>query len=232
VSTNDAWKALHLLYVGKTGPVGLTWDNLSEAGVRCHEDTMDELTERGVINKVNDTYVVSPATRFILNSFLVSRRQFSGDLWVDYPAVFAVMPFREDWSQRVYDDLIRPAAFAAGYTCGRADEHPAIGDIREGLWRSLLQAGVIIADISVPNPNVFFEIGLASGLGKDPLLLKRKDTPLPADFGGARYLEYDIDDLAKGRDLLKRQLIEWANIRGMGGVKEVVDANHRGRPNR
>jgi predicted nucleotide-binding protein len=95
-----------------------------------------------------------------------------------------------------------------------------------------LQAGVIIADISVPNPNVFFEIGLASGLGKDPLLLKRKDTPLPADFGGARYLEYDIDDLAKGRDLLKRQLIEWANIRGMGGVKEVVDANHRGRPNR
>jgi hypothetical protein len=45
-------------------------------------------------------------------------------------------------------------------------------------------------------------------------------------------LEYDIDDLAKGRDLLKRQLIEWANIRGMGGVKEVVDANHRGRPNR
>jgi predicted nucleotide-binding protein len=40
-----------------------------------------------------------------------------------------------------------------------------------------------VVDISENNPNVFFELGLLYGLGRNVLLIRRTGTRIPADLG-------------------------------------------------
>jgi hypothetical protein len=85
-----------------------------------------------------------------------------------------------------------------------------VGALAANVWDQIVQAGLVIADVSAANVNVFYELGLAHALGKDTLLLKQKDAPMPADFGGAHYYEYDLDHLDVGRDWLRSELAKWA----------------------
>jgi len=105
---------------------------------------------------------------------------------VDYPEAFVIMPFSEPWSDRLYSDMIEPAVKAAGLDCVRGDTAVRVGDLARNIWDAIMRAGVVIAEVSVPNPNVFYELGLAHALGKDRFILKHGTAKLPADFGGAR----------------------------------------------
>lgn len=131
------------------------------------------------------------------------------------------MPFSEQWSEAVYQQLIVPAADDAGFRCHRADAK--VGDIRKSIWRSLLDAGVVIADISDANVNVFYELGLTHGLGKDTVLLKRRDTRLPADCEGFLYLDYDPENLESAREHLKTELADWARRQRADGARQALD---------
>jgi predicted nucleotide-binding protein len=79
----------------------------------------------------------------------------------------------------------------------------------------------VVADISVLNANVFYELGLTHALGKDTILLKRRDTPLPADFGGAHYYEYDLNDFADGKNQLQQAVKNWVQNNKAYGVREL-----------
>jgi len=85
-----------------------------------------------------------------------------------------------------------------------------VGDLTTNIWAEILRAGVVLADVSVPNVNVFYEIGLTHALGKDVLLFKQRGKPVPADFGGAHHYEYELTDLEAGRGLVQSQLEQWA----------------------
>ena len=70
---------------------------------------------------------------------------------------------------------------------------------------------MIVADISVPNANVYYEIGLtAASSARDAYYLKQKGKPLPADSGNAHYYEYDLRSLDAARRQLADALREWA----------------------
>jgi hypothetical protein len=96
-----------------------------------------------------------------------------------------------------------------------------VGDLTQAIWGSILHAGIVVADISVLNANVFYELGLTHALGKDTILLKRCDTPLPADFGGAHYYEYDLNDFADGKNQLQQAIKDWVQNNKAEGVREV-----------
>ena len=93
------------------------------------------------------------------------------------------------------------------------------------MWRSITQAGLIVADVSVPNPNVYYEIGLADALGKPVFLFKQTSVTLPADFGGVHYYEYDLNDIAAARETLAAELKKCADEEDNQafGVKALVD---------
>jgi hypothetical protein len=94
------------------------------------------------------------------------------------PHVFVVMPFdikevqsatsaAESAPQKpainvnfneVYDLLISPALTKAGCVSFRADKEPGAGDIMTDMYFELVTADVIVADISILNPNVFYEL--------------------------------------------------------------------------
>lgn len=116
--------------------------------------------------------------------------------------VFVIMSF----SQR--DDLEDAyASFQAvcseyGYQCRRIDQTNAVERIIPEMFSRIEKAAFIIADLSEPKPNVYFELGFAQGIKKPVVITAYKDTPLP----------FDVKDIPvifwSGQEKLKQQLRE------------------------
>jgi hypothetical protein len=64
----------------------------------------------------------------------------------------------------VYRRLIEPALRKAGCIPFRADQEPGAGDIRTDMFFELVTADAVVADISVLNANVFYELGVRHGV--------------------------------------------------------------------
>lgn len=65
---------------------------------------------------------------------------------------------------RVLQDLLRPALEQAGFEVFRADEETRAGDIRADMFQELLVADLVLAELSVANPNVWYELGVRHAL--------------------------------------------------------------------
>jgi tetratricopeptide (TPR) repeat protein len=108
------------------------------------------------------------------------------------PHVFVAMPFsvkevqagvRVDFDE-VYALLYEPALRRAGCVPFRADKEQAAGDIRTDMYFELVTADVIIADISMLNANVFYELGIRHGVAPRGVFM--------VDGGWARLRIFDI----------------------------------------
>jgi hypothetical protein len=231
MSKHQEWKMIHLLYgYARRTSNGdhrvLTEQELIRAGVHCEVDTFLRLEDMGVVTRIGSEYELSEPARNILNTFIVANGpQARVDIRVDYPEVFTVMAFGQPWSDDVYTKLFKPGITDAGVIDSRGDSIVRVGDLSTNVWTAITQAGVIVAEVSVPNPNVYYEIGLADALGKPVFLFKQRNVTLPADFSGVHYYEYDLGDLAAGRRMLADQLTEWATDPDHQpfGVKDIVD---------
>lgn len=128
---------------------------------------------------------------------------------------FIVRPFgikNEIDFDGVHEKLIVPALEKAGikgYTTGII---VAAGNIRQDMFQLLLTSDLVIADISVHNANVFYELGIRHALraGKTVLIRCRKDD-VPFDLKTDRYLSYDQDDPASDIDVLCESLKKTIN---------------------
>lgn len=212
MSDRSMWKMLHLLYTLTPGRPGLSDQELRAAGIDCGSDTIYPLVHNGAVSREAGQYALTPPARQILGSCVVANRRWSSDdLWVDYPSVFVIMPFSESWSTTVYQKMIEPAVVGASLKCVRGDTVVRVGDLTQNIWGALLQAGIIVADVTALNANVFYELGLTHALGKDSMLLRQSGSKIPADFGGAHYHEYDLADLDEGKAWLSAGLRQWAD---------------------
>lgn len=63
-----------------------------------------------------------------------------------------------------YHSMIKPAVEESGLKCIRADEIVHSGVIDTPMYRQLLTADVVIADLSTYNPNAFYELGVRHAL--------------------------------------------------------------------
>ena len=97
------------------------------------------------------------------------------------------------------DKLILPALRKAGLDGGTTGTIFEAGDIREDMFSLLLLADVVIADITISNANVFYELGIRHALrDKKTILIKCPGfDETPFDILGYRYVTYDKDDPAK-----------------------------------
>lgn len=104
---------------------------------------------------------------------------------------FVVMQFTDEYNS-LYQDVIRPTCEEFGYAVVRADDFYTSGLIIDDITRSIQEATIVIADITPNNPNVFYEVGYAHGIGKPTILLSdRKRDKMPFDMSGFRTLFYD-----------------------------------------
>jgi len=117
--------------------------------------------------------------------------------------VFVAMPFgRKPDSQgqpidfdRIYGELIRPALESIGLEVLRADEEQDAGDIRADLFQELLMADLVVADLSLDNPNVWYELGVRHALRARGVILIHAPRPnQPFDIYTDRKLCYHLQD--------------------------------------
>lgn len=96
---------------------------------------------------------------------------------------------------RVYAELIRPALEDAGCEVFRADEEPRAGDIRADMFQELLVADLVVADLTLDNPNVWYELGVRHALRARGVVLIQGPRPYqPFDIYTDRKLRYAIKD--------------------------------------
>ncbi len=104
---------------------------------------------------------------------------------------FIVMQFTEEYNA-LYTDVIKPTCEEFGYKVVRGDDFYHSGLIIEDITKSIRECSLVIADVTPNNPNVFYEVGFAHGIGKTTILLSdRKRDKLPFDISGFRTLFYD-----------------------------------------
>lgn len=236
MSKHQEWKMIHLLYRKSRRTADgkhsvLTGDELKRAGVHCEADSWDDLSLSGIVKRIvkrtGHVFELSDPARNMIGRFLIAKGpETDFDLRVDYPEVFVIMPFSEIWSDDVFKKMFKPGIKDAKFKVSRGDLIVRIGELSKNVWQSITQAGVIVAEVSVPNPNVYYEIGLAAALGKPIFVFKQQSVNLPADFGGEHYYAYDLNDLGAGRKMLADGLKKWAAHRDYQpfGVKELEDS--------
>ncbi|HVF13495.1 MAG TPA: hypothetical protein VM942_02790, partial [Acidimicrobiales bacterium] len=83
---------------------------------------------------------------------------------------------------KTYRILIKPAVQRAGLRCVRADEIVHAGSIDLSMYRQLLDADVVVADISTCNPNALYELGVRHALRPFTTIIIAEDKmPYPFD---------------------------------------------------
>jgi tetratricopeptide repeat protein len=95
---------------------------------------------------------------------------------------------------RVDTELIQPALRKLAIDGGTTGLVIEAGNIREDMFRLLLVSDLVIADISIDNANVYYELGIRQALReKRTFLLRAKGmtNDVPFDLKTDRYLRYD-----------------------------------------
>lgn len=129
-----------------------------------------------------------------------SRKADAPDV-ISYPAennpqglsCFVIMPFSERLSDRpngffdeVFESLIKPAAEACGFDVYTANKNGS-DVIQSTIINELMDADIVVADLTDHNPNVLFELGLRMAEEKPVAIIKTDDT------GGI----FDVDNMLR-----------------------------------
>jgi hypothetical protein len=225
MSDQSTWKMLHLLRLyahdDGTGDWTLSAAELDAAGVDCIPDTIQPVIDRHAVERSpTGRFKLGSGARLVLDQCVVGNKRWSNsrEFRVDYPSVFVIMPFSETWSNKVLNELIMPAIEQAGLACIRGDMPVRVTDLTNTVWTEIIKAGLVLADLSSVNANVFYELGLAHALGKDTFVLKQRDVTLPADFGGSHFYEYDRAQPGNTLPQLLAALRDWATDNKVAGV--------------
>ena len=92
---------------------------------------------------------------------------------------------------KTYKNIIHPAAEKAGFQCIRADEIQDSGLIDKSMYALLMQAELVIADISTYNPNAIYELGIRHAVKPfTTIVIKENDGKIPFDLDHTRIFHY------------------------------------------
>ena len=120
--------------------------------------------------------------------------------------VFVAMPFGPkegiDFNQ-VYTVLIKPALAGVGFeVSGRTRRWR--GNIRTDMFQELLLADLVVADLSINNPNVWYELGVRHALrARGIILIDCRRDAMPFDIYTDRKLRYHVKDGGPDQDFLE-----------------------------
>lgn len=150
------------------------------------------------------------------------------------PTCFVVMGFgkKTDYrSGRVLDldksyrNIIKPAVTAAGYECIRADEIQHAGNINVPMYEQLLNADIVVADVSTYNENAFYELGVRHALKPYTTITIAEDKLIfPFDIGQIAIRQYHHLGEDIGFDEALRMQEELKKAVAIVGQKAAIDS--------
>jgi len=119
------------------------------------------------------------------------------------PHAFIAMPFgsKKDADgqtiefNRIHDELLRPALLKAGCEVFRADEEQRAGSIHKDMFQELLVADLVLAELTIDNPNVWYELGVRHALrARGVVLVQAPRAKAVFDTTGERKFTYHLLD--------------------------------------
>lgn len=123
---------------------------------------------------------------------------------------FIVCPIGEDGddvrrrTNQIKKHVIDPALKPLGFTTHRADLTDESGLITTQIVNQLINADLIVADLTGHNPNVFYELALRHAFGKPFIQIIHKTERLPFDVAGQWSIFFDYRDLDSAEDARER----------------------------
>ena len=122
----------------------------------------------------------------------------------------------------IYTRLIKPALELAGLDVIRADEEQRAGDIRLDMFQELLMADLVLADLTIDNPNVWYELGVRHALRcRGVVLVQGLRNTNPFDTYTDRKLVYHLSDGAPDPAQLEADIKKLAEL-----TRATLDAWH------
>ena len=122
----------------------------------------------------------------------------------DEELVFVIMPFNKKFDL-VYE-CIEKSVTQAQLKCVRADKEIFSGIIMDKIRANIAGAGIIIAELSEQNPNVFYELGLAHAWNKKVIMITQNIRNVPFDLKHWRMVIYDRNNIHGLKEKLKTEL--------------------------
>jgi chromosome segregation ATPase len=106
--------------------------------------------------------------------------------------VFVLIPFTQKFN-KVYEQVISPACTDLGYEVSKADSTNTSQNILRDIIEGISNADLLIADLTNSNPNVFYEAGVAHGLGTPTILITQSIDSVPFDLQAYHMIEYSTE---------------------------------------
>jgi hypothetical protein len=103
---------------------------------------------------------------------------------------FIIQPFDKGEFEKRYDDVFVPAVKRAGLEPYRVDRDPSSTILIQTIEKNISEADVCLADISLENPNVWYEVGFAIASGKEIVLVCMEGSTFPFDVRHRAILTY------------------------------------------
>lgn len=137
------------------------------------------------------------------------------------------MPFAQRYAE-VYAEVYKPACANNDLDCWRVDEIARPGSITRDIVEGIVDAEVIIADLTGQNPNVFYELEISHAVGNKTIMTTQSLADVPFDVRSYRVLVYEqtltgCRKLGKDLDQALKELLV-AMDRTSNPVQEVVSA--------
>lgn len=134
--------------------------------------------------------------------------------------LFVVMPFGKKVADDkhpidsinfdyVYTQLIRVAGISAGFEVIRIDEVVETGTITHQYLKEILEADVVLGDISLPNANVYYELGVRQAISTgSTILIALEGSTIPFDLASQRVFFYNLSEegIEKAKNVLTQAL--------------------------
>jgi hypothetical protein len=93
---------------------------------------------------------------------------------------------------KTYQNIIKPAVEAAGLKCVRADEIQVSTLIDLPMYQQLLEADVVVADISTSNANAIYELGVRHALRpRTTIAMAENEFAFPFDISHLSLIRYE-----------------------------------------
>lgn len=126
----------------------------------------------------------------------ISMQRVTNSLYTEKDHFFMVMPFREANLNTFYHDHVK--AFLKkrlGVSIYRADDFNHNEVIIDTIYREIERSEIVVCDITIPNKNVFYEIGYAKAKDKQLIFLMQRGVEHQFfDVAHIQRIEYDFDN--------------------------------------
>jgi hypothetical protein len=133
---------------------------------------------------------------------------------------FIICPIGESDSEirrradKVLKHILNPVLEKYSYNAIRADKIPKAGIITTQIINLLIDAELVIADLTGGNPNVFYELAIRHASRKPFIQILDKGEKIPFDVYGVRNIDIDLsdpDNIESAKKELENQIKEVEN---------------------